>query len=64
MDHDAEEWRSVEKQEIDRFILTLQTSIKTRFDSWLWRRKVDVIRSDQIDRGHELAWITPFLPAH
>jgi hypothetical protein len=63
VDHDSEEWRSVEKQEIDRFILMLQTSIKTRFDSARLSRKVRVIRSDQIDRDDDLWWITPFLPA-
>ncbi|WP_270888834.1 STING domain-containing protein [Pedococcus sp. 5OH_020] len=62
-DHDSEEWRAVEKQEVDRFVLALRTNLKTRFDSDRFRRRVTVTRSDQIERTDDLAWIRSVLPA-
>ncbi len=60
---DSEEWRGVEKQEVDRFVLALRTNINTRFDNDVSRRKVGLTRSDQISREDALAWIRPILPS-
>jgi hypothetical protein len=62
MDHDTDEWRLVENQEINRFMLMLGTSIKTKFDSTLSRRKVRVLRSDQLAGEDNLAWLEAILP--
>jgi len=62
VNHDSEEWRNVEAQEVARFMLMLQTSISTRLESSFVRRRVRVIRSDLLGTDPRLLWLDTLLP--
>lgn len=62
VEHDSDEWRGVEVQEINRFLLVLETSIRNRLDNDHVRRRVRLTLSTQAlnERGAE--WLSSVFP--
>jgi hypothetical protein len=58
---DHADWREVEDQEIQRFVMMLQSNIQTEFSSERKRQKVRVRRSNELRSDWELAWLDEIL---
>jgi hypothetical protein len=62
-DPNTDEWRSLEAQEIDRFVLMLRRTLRDELDIDEVRSKAQIIRVDRIRRDDALGWIHDLFPA-